>query len=183
VRVEVGLRARTTRQPVGVTWASGEPHQGSIVVGELRLGAGGPAATPQVALDYRIGDTIELSGYDPPRRVEFDQSIVYRLYWRALAETGEDYTVFAHLIDAGGELVSQRDSPPFDGDYPTSWWRAGESFVEERAIPLPEDTGRVGAFIELGVYRPANVTRLPIFGAGGARLPDDRVLIPLDAGP
>ena len=82
---------------------------------------------PQFEKHDRLGDAIELVGYDAPQFEPAQGLLKYRLYWRALGTPAEDYTVFAHVLDADGKLIGQADSQPFDGDYPTSVWRAGET--------------------------------------------------------
>lgn len=175
VRVEVGLRDRTTRQPVVVTGKSGERYDGSVYVDEMRLGAHEPIADPQIALDYRIGEAIVLAGYERPQIAPDGQSIIFRLHWRAVSTPAGDYTVFAHLVDSQGRLIGQRDNPPFDGDYPTSWWRPGETFVEERRIRPLHSPSEDAARILVGLYTPLDVTRLPVRDANGSPVPNDSI--------
>jgi hypothetical protein len=46
-----------------------------------------------------------------------------------------DYTVFVHLLDADGRQVAQADGPPQSGQYPTSWWGAGEVVADRHRLP------------------------------------------------
>ena len=128
-------------------------------------------AAPSIEARYRLGDAIELLGYDVDPQVN---EVRYRLYWRALTDGAEDFTIFAHLLDSTGAQIGQGDSQPFDGDYPTSMWRAGETFVEERSIPV---TAPAGTKLALGLYRLADGTRLPVIDATGQRVRDDQVII------
>ncbi len=92
-------------------------------------------AAPSIEAHYRLGDAIELLGYDVDLQAG---EVRYRLYWHALKDGGEDFTVFAHVLDADGTQIGQGDSQPFGGDYPTSAWRAGETFVEERLVQVSD---------------------------------------------
>jgi 4-amino-4-deoxy-L-arabinose transferase-like glycosyltransferase len=179
VRVEVGLRDRTTQQPVTVTNADGSPRADLVVVDQFRLEATGPIAQPQVPAQYRLGEAIELLGYEPPTLER--GTLTYRLHWQVLKQPAEDFTVFAHLLDANGRLIGQGDSQPFDGDYPTSWWRAGETFVEERTLPLTTGSLPAGAKLGIGLYRLADGSRLPVIDAAGQAMPDGQIMMQ-DAG-
>ncbi|MBI5563373.1 MAG: hypothetical protein HY870_00655, partial [Chloroflexi bacterium] len=68
-------------------------------------------------------------------------------------------------------------SEPFDGDYPTSIWRAGEAFVEERSIPLTTTSLTENATLALGLYRLTDGTRLPVIDASGQRVRDDQIVL------
>jgi len=48
------------------------------------------------------------------------------LTWKAESTPEENYTVFAHLVDADGNIFSQDDNTP---RLPTKYWRWGESFT------------------------------------------------------
>ncbi len=179
LRVEVSVRERQSNRPVSVTADDGGNWTELVVVDELQLVSDAFVAAPAQSTRYRIGDSLELIGYDPPR-VDANQSVINcRLYWRAVSTPPEDYALFAHLLDANGTLIGQGDSQPFDGDYPTSIWRAGETFVEERAIALMADSLPQNAVLAIGLYRPADGTRLPVVDAAGQRLRDDQILLPV----
>lgn len=95
------------------------------------------------------------------------------LHWRAVTPPGVDYTVFVHVLDAGGAVLAQADGPPLGGSYPTGIWQAGERVVETRALTLPP--GAVS--VAVGWYDSADGARL--------RLPDgsDRFTLPVPTPP
>ena len=71
------------------------------------------------------------------------------------------------------------DGPPLGGDYPTSWWEAGETIVDMHSL----DLNRVGVTLPLepgrhrllvGLYRLDTGERLPAVGLDGP-LPNDAV--------
>jgi hypothetical protein len=174
VQVEVGLRDRTTREPVQVTDASGSPQSGLLVVDGFVLRAPPPPA-PGTAAQYRLGDHIELAGYDAPH-VTAAGEVAFRLYWRARQTLPDDYTVFALALDEQGRSIGQQDGPPFDGAYPTSRWRAGETVVEDRSIKL---TGNAPTTVLIGLYRLSDQTRLPVVDGNGQRAPDEAIALPV----
>ncbi len=89
--------------------------------------------------------------------------IALRLYWEALGAAREDYTFFAHLIDAGGVAVAQIDVPLGGADNPTSTWPAGGFRWLDVAIDLDPEIvppGTVGLYV--GLYTYPDITRLPV---------------------
>lgn len=123
---------------------------------------------------YSLGDEIELRGYE----VAGGAPLEVTLYWRALAQMDEDYTVFVHLLDGTDTLRGQGDGPPLRGDYTTSYWSPGEVLADTHAIPL-EDGLPEGAYLLVGLYRLADGTRLPAYTAAGERVPNDAIVLRL----
>ncbi|MCL6648573.1 MAG: hypothetical protein K6U89_09590 [Chloroflexi bacterium] len=78
------------------------------------------------------------------------------LVWRAEEHPAHDYHVFVHLLDGAGRAIAQADGPPLAGRYPTSLWSAGETVIDQRA--LPPSPGAVQLVV--GLYDPATGTRL-----------------------
>ncbi len=74
------------------------------------------APRPDHPTAVTFGDLFKLIGYD-----RNDTSIT--LHWQALAQTDTDYTLFVHVLGAGGQVAAQYDSR---GDTPTSLWVQGE---------------------------------------------------------
>jgi hypothetical protein len=173
VRAEIGLRDRTTKEPVAITNEDGSPHDGLTVVDVFRLPSSSPPS-PSAPMHYRFGDMAELIGHD----IVIDEEkrlIVYRLYWHVLKAAPVDYTVFAHLVAASGKMIADGDSQPFNGDYPTTQWRAGEQFVEERTLPLPQASGNYRIFV--GLYQPPDDERLPVTNVDGQPVENNEVLL------
>lgn len=69
------------------------------------------------------------------RRVEIVDGRV-DLWWRASAPLALDYTTSVFLLDAGGVLVAQHDSFPFEGARPTTTWAAGETVYDPHPLDL-----------------------------------------------
>lgn len=95
------------------------------------------------------------------------------LYWEATADGTQDYTVFVHWLDAQGNLVGQGDSPPNQGQSPTSIWQKGDGVRDVyrlAAAPAPVTAVRVGLYDPTTQARPAALRQ-------GQRLPDAAVLL------
>ncbi len=177
VQVEVNVRDRDPKRTVSVTTSDGSEVTDLVVVDELRLTGGESNVAPEHATQYRLGDAIELMGYDGPR-VDVEQHVVkYRLYWRAVSVPTEDYTLFAHVLDETGALIGSGDSQPFGGDYPTSWWRAGETLVEDRVALLTPESAPEKVALAIGLYRLSDGSRLPVIDASGQRVRDDQIVL------
>ena len=135
-------------------------NQTDALIAKIRvLSPAAPASQPSRPAATNFDNRIALTGFDlqaePP-------AIVF--YWQALTDIAEDVTLFVHLLNNNGELISQLDGRPFGGSYPTLWWAAGETVVDARPVPaIPAGTYRILA----GWYRPADGSRLPLADGSG----------------
>ena len=138
-------------------------------VAELKVPLPEGGEAPAVLSGARFGDSIVLDGYT--LRKEQD-GLHLRLLWRATAQATEDYTVFVHVVDAAGAILSQVDSQPRGGAYPTSIWDVGEGVSDEYLLPLPADDYR----LLVGLYAWPSLERLPV-EHDGELLPDGALIL------
>jgi hypothetical protein len=116
-----------------------------------------------ITVGARVGENIELAAYEVDRvQARPGDALHLTLYWRALQPLSQSYTVFVHVYENGLGLAAQRDSPPRDGQYPTTCWRPDEIVADP--IPLEISPQAAPGVYELiaGMYDPA---------AGNQRLP------------
>lgn len=161
-------------------YQNGRPlEQNSVRLGPVKVGGPPPDVTvpqarPRYPVNRSFGPTgqITLLGFNLSGNPEPSQ---LTLFWQAQATPAADYTVFVHLLNAGGNLVAQADGPPAGGVYPTSLWDAGEIIVDPHPLPaLPPGRYRLKA----GLYLPGTGERLP-----AADSPDGSVeLVELEIG-
>ena len=151
--------------PSPVAWPAKSPTEGS----------GEPAVSSRIT----FGDVIRLDGYELNVAASASKQVALDLHWSALQRPPEDYTVFVHLLDSQGRMITQWDSQPLNGDYPTSWWQPGETVLDTRILPLPDDLPAGAYRLAIGLYRSVDGTRLPVRDAGQNPMPDNRVLIGL----
>jgi hypothetical protein len=85
------------------------------------------------------------------------------------------YTVFTHLLDERTQIRGQQDNPPVGGRYPTTLWVPGEVIVDEYAIVVQPDAPPGSYVVEVGLYDPATMQRLPVLDPTGAV--GDRILL------
>ena len=152
-------------------------HEAEAFLLLLRV-EGAACLTPQKIVNARLGDAIELIGYDYARDGD---AIVLTVYWSCLAETREDYTVFAHLIGAMNPATqspvwAQDDMRPGRGTFPTARWQNDEVIVDEYRLTLPPTAPRGEYQIEIGMYNLETGARVRIVDANGAPMESNRVI-------
>ncbi|MCB8965479.1 MAG: hypothetical protein H6660_01165 [Ardenticatenaceae bacterium] len=81
------------------------------------------------------------------------------LVWQANAEFPANYSVFVHLVDAEGQLLTQSDGQPANWTRPTTGWAAGEYIIDTHQLTLP-DTLPANLSLHIGLYDPDTNLRL-----------------------
>jgi len=175
-RIDVGLYDPSTGRKLPALDAQSRPL-GSVIAGRFKIASREPQKYAfQNAVHFELADVVALVGYDvegAPLRP--GQELRLTLYWQALAEMDRDYTVFTHLVDAGGRIWAQHDSQPLGGDYPTSLWSVGEVVADEHILVIGRDAPPGEYRLVVGMYELATGKRLPAFDEGGERLPGDAI--------
>ena len=144
---------------------NGQPIEAtSVNFGPVKIGGPPPnvvvpEALPQNPLAVKLGDAIQLRGYDIAR---MDDALTITLYWESLAPLEADQTVFLHVRNEAEETIAQMDRPPVNGAYPTSLWEPGEIIKDEVVVPLPAELPSGNYSIVVGMYNFATGERLPI---------------------
>jgi len=128
-------------------------------------------------VDFDFEGRIALVGYDLDRRTARPgETLHLTLYWQALVEMEEDYTVFTHVLGEEDRLWAQMDSQPQGGTAPTSSWQVGQVIEDHYDLTIKGDTPPDVYDIEVGLYLAATGRRLGVLDGGG-RLRDNRVLL------
>ncbi len=144
-----------------------------------------PTAAPAVQrpVDATLGENIQLLGYALDRaEVMPGQILQLSLRWRANGAVEKRYKVFTHLIGAENPATqspvwAQMDGEPVGGSLPTSQWQPGDTIQDLYGLAVPPNAPPGDYVLEAGMYDPVTLARLPARDAGGAPLPDDRVLL------
>jgi 4-amino-4-deoxy-L-arabinose transferase-like glycosyltransferase len=150
-----------------------------VALGPIKMSVIPPTAIELQTLqkvDVRFGEAIGLLGYTPPGDARLDSSLPLKLYWQSLAKPSTDYTVFVHLVDANGKVVTQVDAQPRGGAYSTSLWDASEIIADAYDLQVPADLAPGSYRVEIGLYEYPSLTRLPAVDAKGNSLGDHWVL-------
>jgi hypothetical protein len=137
-----------------------------------------PGASPEHALEVRLGDQRRFLGYDL-RSVEAapGDRVPVILYWQSTEPVADDLSVFLHLLNGSGELVWQDDGAAAHGARPTWSWEAGEVIVDPHTLVLPQDLPEGDYQLVTGLYGWQNGERLPAFAPAGERLAHDQIAV------
>ena len=120
-------------------------------------------SSPEVNLGATFDHQIQLVGFSPEQlTLAPGHPMRLTLFWKALQQSRENYTVFLHLRDAAGGTVWQSDFQPFDGVHPTSSWAPGDIIEETRWFSLPDEFPPGNYYIYLGLYKAETLERLPL---------------------
>jgi hypothetical protein len=123
-----------------------------------------PATEMVTAVSLPFGDAITLDGYTLGATSLRPGDIVeVTLFWETAVPLQNRYKVFLHLLDANGNLVSQRDSEPGGGLALTTTWQPGAVVVDNHGLLLLSDLPPGSYRLQLGLYDLANpADRLPV---------------------
>ncbi|MCX6031303.1 MAG: glycosyltransferase family 39 protein [Chloroflexi bacterium] len=176
LRADIGLflpgdSSDSARPPDGASTAN--------VIGTVRLLPRRiEPARPAHPLTVSLEDGITLLGYDltPTGPVTPGQMLTLALYWQATRRPAADYTVFVHLRPADGPNLAQADGVPLGGDWPTSAWAPGQPIADPHTLAIPAGIPAGAYALWIGMYRPADLTRLTL-SAAGARINDNALYL------
>jgi hypothetical protein len=121
-----------------------------------------------------LGDRVSLLGYHLSGEPAAGEALYLTLYWQALHPPAGDYTVFAHLLGADGQLAAQYDAPPLDGLYPTSRWIKGDRIEQRIELRVPPDVAPGTYELVVGMYTYPDIVRLTV-ASDRPRAQDDLV--------
>ena len=97
-----------------------------------------------VLQEYRIRPAATMGG----------GAIAVDLVWRADVAPNERLKIFVHLADEAGEVVTQNDSEPQQGQAPTNSWQAGQTILDRYALAIPAHAAAGNYYLNVGLYRP-----------------------------
>ncbi len=127
------------------------------------------APATQFQLDKNFGDRARLVGLDlPSATVNAGQHLPLTLHWQAIRPADKSWSVFVHLTDKQGNLVSQQDQLPGGGQFPTTGWASDEYLADSYNLRIPADTppGRQCCVLNVGFYDTNDFSRLPVLEDG-----------------
>ena len=120
-------------------------------------------------LETNFDNKMELLGYDiDPDKAKTREGVVVTLYWRALSEMEENYTIGVHLLGPDYEFYSGRDSYPARGNYATALWEEGDIIQDSYWLRIPRNFPAPSkGSIEVTVYLYDTGERVPIVNTQG----------------
>ena len=145
---------------------------------ELHEGARFVPPEPSVRRELCLGQKIHFLGYDlPTARIAPGGTLSVRFYWQARQPIGASYKVFRHLVGPDGQRYGQVDSVPQGYGRPTSSWLPGETILDDCEIEVSSGALPGNYTLEVGMYDPDTMDRLPVLAHDGRRLEEDRFVI------
>lgn len=93
--------------------------------------------------------------------------------WEVREPVENDYMMFLHVFNEQGEQVGQTDVPPGGPDAPTSTWEENRYLLWYHPVRLPADIPPGRYWMAIGLYDPADFSRLPLDGPVQPGTPDD----------
>jgi len=179
-----------TRQPVDIPLPPDLPgghYRLFVMSGDDRVAVGRftlvrSAAGADIALDaiphrvdYRLGDSIRLIGYDLPRATAQPGGVIeLTLYWQTSQALPMRYKVFTHVLGevynaaTDNFLWGQQDNEPGGGQALTTLWTPGAVIADTYRIPVDAAAPPGVYTLEIGMYGLVDVARLPVYAADGA---------------
>jgi hypothetical protein len=136
-------------------------------------GATGAGATSNCPIAV-FGHTLCLAG------VEIGEHPAYldiTLTWLGLGSAEPHDTVFVHVGRPGQPPIAQADGDVWMNMLPLTTIQAGDTILDHRIVPLPEEMAPGPYRIAVGVYNRLTGQRLPASAPDGSLLPDDATIV------
>jgi 4-amino-4-deoxy-L-arabinose transferase-like glycosyltransferase len=125
------------------------------------------STAPQHSLDVNFGGQVSLTGLDlPMTRPAGGETLPLTLHWRTIETPVKSWTVFVHLMDEAGQIVSQQDQIPGGGQFSTTGWLPGEVLTDSYRLQLPVDMPPGRYRLRIGLYDTNDFSRLPVMDDG-----------------
>ena len=143
-----------------------EVNTSSVLIAELPTVGGATQLDPtQLPSDINVlfGHELLLRGYKiSDEENQPDETVVVTLFWEVKTSPVANHTLFIHLLDSSGQLVTQLDRLMGNSMYPTSQWQAGEAWRDSYPLMLPADLPNGVYTLHIGMYDWPSLERLPI---------------------
>ena len=109
----------------------------------------------------RFGDIAELNEVClSPQPLSGGDTLLIGLRWRSLAAPDKRLKVTVQLLDAGNQVVVQRDGEPGGGTLPATDWQEGDVVADNHGLPLPPGTPPGSYRLIAALYDPESGARL-----------------------
>lgn len=150
-----------------------------VSLGMIRIG--GRARSYEIPrieheVGWSLGQGVVLLGYDMDETVRVGETLKLTLHWQCLEQMDKSYTVFTHLLDDEGVIQAQADRIPLSGEAPTTSWLEREVITDEYEMVVHAQAPAGEQVMEIGMYDPDTMQRLPVYDAQG-EAQGDRILL------
>ena len=176
----------TVTDPTGLirTWLAQHaiPLEDQVFSGESNIRAQGflfPAQTHPPGPPIQFEDGLALLGWHlPAQGWQPGQTIQLKLWWQAIASPSLDYKMSLKLWTPAGKLAAQgQDEWPVGTLYRTSAWLTGQIIYHPTQLMLPPDLPAGQYWLDVELYHPETIERLPRLDGGAPRVTLGPVLV------
>jgi 4-amino-4-deoxy-L-arabinose transferase-like glycosyltransferase len=149
---------------------------------ELSADAGAFKVTPKAWPDPAEPLLAQINGVDlaaatiQPQTVAPGDTARVELLWQVREAPGLALTTFVHLGDPSDPPLTQGDSVPLQGHYPTTLWASGEVFSDTYELTVPPDIPPGLYPVHIGLYDSGSGLRNALH-VDGTRQSNDAYLI------
>ncbi|TEU14596.1 MAG: hypothetical protein E3J21_15425 [Anaerolineales bacterium] len=158
-QLEVVLYSEARPEGLDVVDADGVARGASAVIGAVTVPKGSLLQPPSreepgisQPLEADFGGRIALLGYELGRTaVQPGDSLYLMLFWQALADVGEDYSLTVAMVDKDGRVMGEEKFSPLVRAYPTSRWVAGEVWRGQYDFTVPIKAQSGQARLQIGL--------------------------------
>ncbi len=156
-RLEVVLYSEARPEGLDVVDADGVARGASAVIGTVTVPkAEHPPSREELGisqpLEADFGGRIALLGYELGQAaVQPGDSLYLMLFWQALTDMSEDYSLTVALVDEKGKVVGEERFSPLVRAYPTSRWLAGEVWRGQYDFTVPIEAQPGQARLQIGL--------------------------------
>jgi hypothetical protein len=162
-QLEVVLYSEARPEGLDVVDADGVAKGASAVIGTVTVPKGSLLQPPSreelginQPLEADFGGRIALLGYELGQApMQPGDSLYLMLFWQALADMGEDYSLTVALVDEDGKVVGEERLSPLVRAYPTSRWVAGEVWRGQHDFMVPIEAQPGLARLQIGLVDEA----------------------------
>ncbi|MDF1512748.1 MAG: hypothetical protein P1S60_02945 [Anaerolineae bacterium] len=127
--------------------------------------SGAPSGAHVNAVSALFKDELFLIGYRLNPQDPIPGSPLHvTLIWRGAKQMTTPYTVFVHLVDENGYMVTAHDTMPQNDLAPTTCWTSGDIVTDTHSLTLPENLKPGRYTLLTGLYILDTGERLPIEG-------------------
>jgi hypothetical protein len=181
--IEVGFIGPETRDRLQPVDPQGHPMSLAFV-GSVPILSPDALPTVEGPKLYILDDAIGLNRVQLSRK----SSITLTLTWQSLRPVPYDATMFVHLRERDGNILTQVDRQPLNGRFPTSYWLPGQIITDVVSlgpvpdtydcVSIPECSGVDGPLtLNIGLYTWPSLQRLPVTDASGTPQQDNMIVI------
>jgi len=135
-------------------------------------------STPVLPAHFEQGITLTKAQI-VPNPVPAGDALIVLLEWLPAQRIPQDFTVFAHLVDADGHQVAGEDSQPQRGRAPTTTWRAKQLVLDALVLPVAKELAAGKYTLHVGLYDLKTMRRLALLDSQGQPIGDTVAFTPI----